>query len=361
MEFGLTEEQLLLQETLRGFVENECPPVRVRELFDLGSGQDASIWSGLSEMGMAGLLIPESFGGSALGALDLALVCEVLGGGAVPSPLLEHSLAARGLAENGSEAQRSKWLPRMATGSVIGTVAFGEAESLWDPTDWTLRVEQDRLWGSKAFVSYGELADLLLVGIEGGRFALVEREAPGVKMEGLEGLDRTRPLARVEFEGAPCELLVSGGEASGRIRETALAALAADAFGAAAALVDITVDYAKAREQFGQSIAQFQSVKHQIARLGLEIEPTRALWWHAAHAVDHLPDEAVRAPALAKAHIGERAAAVARMAVELHGGLGFTWECDVQIWLKRILFNRTFMGHPEALRERSALLGGMAG
>jgi len=207
-------------------------------------------------------------------------------------------------------------------------------------------------------VSCAEVADLMVVGVEGGGLVVVERESPGLKIQGLEGLDRTRSLSRVEFDGVPCTVLSTKPQLAEETLAVGYVALAADGFGAATRLLDATVEYAKTREQFGQSIAQFQAVKHQIARLGLEIEPTRALWWHAAYAVDHLPDHAERLPALAKSHVGDRAAALARMAVELHGGLGFTWECDVQIWLKRILFDRGYLGSPESLREDCARLGG---
>jgi alkylation response protein AidB-like acyl-CoA dehydrogenase len=120
----------------------------------------------------------------------------------------------------------------------------------------------------------------------------------------------------------------------------------------------MAVAYSKTREQFGRKIAEFQAVKHQLARLGLDVEPTRGLYWYAAYAVDHLPDDGERAAALAKSHVSDRAVATGRMAVELHGGLGFTWECDVQMWLKRAMFDRAFLGTPEALRERCATLAG---
>lgn len=358
MDFGLSEEQKLLQQTLRGFVENECPASRVRELFDAGQGHDPALWQGLAEMGVAGLVVPEAFGGAGLEVLDLALVCEVLGEGAVPTPLLGHALATLALAEGGSEALKQKWLPRLADGSAIATVALAEEGSGWDPEVWRTTVSGAALAGSKQYVPHAHLADLLVVGVEGGGLALAERVAPGVKLEAQQGVDRSRPIFRVDFDGAACELLTADPRLAGRVRDAGLSLLAADAFGAATRLVDITVEYAKTRDQFSRKIAEFQAVKHQLARLGLEIEPTRGMWWHAAYAADHLPDEAERAPALAKSHITDRAVEVGRGAVELHGGLGFTWECDVQIWLKRVMFDRAFLGTPEALRERCAVLAG---
>jgi alkylation response protein AidB-like acyl-CoA dehydrogenase len=179
-----------------------------------------------------------------------------------------------------------------------------------------------------------------------------------VRAEPEPGLDRTRPLATLHFEGAACEPLPGGVAASGRLRDAGLAVLAADAFGAAWRLVQMTIEYAKSRQQFGQPIAAFQAVKHQLADMATALEPAHGLFWYAAHAWDHLPDEAPRAAAVAKHHLTERAAEIARAAVELHGGLGFTWECDVHIWMKRILFDRAFMGDPALHRARVAKLAG---
>jgi alkylation response protein AidB-like acyl-CoA dehydrogenase len=201
----------------------------------------------------------------------------------------------------------------------------------------------------------GADAELLVVGTAGGGLALVQR-GDGVRAEPEAGLDRTRPLATLRLEGAACEELPGGVAASGRLRDAGLAVLAADAFGAAWRLVQMTVEYAKSRQQFGQPIAQFQSVKHQLADMATSLEPARGLFWYAAHAWDHLPQEAPRAAAIAKHHLTERAAEIARAAVELHGGLGFTWECDVHIWMKRILFDRAWAGNPEYHRARAAAM-----
>ena len=358
MDFGLSDEQEMFQETVKGFLRQEFSAARSRELFDSGCPNDTALWGGLSEMGLAGLVIPEEFGGSGLDALEVALVSEALGAAAAPVPFLEHSLAARAIARAGSIEQKSRWLPGLAEGAVLGTVALGEEGGAWGPQSWKVRVEGQRIWGCQSYVSCAEFADLMVVGVEGGGLVVVERDRPGIKIQGLEGLDRTRSLSRVEFDGVPCAMLAAGPEVSRDVLGVGHVGLAADGFGAATRLLDATVEYAKTREQFGQSIAQFQAVKHQIARLGLEIEPTRALWWHAAYAVDYLPRQSERLPALAKAHVGDRSASLARMAVELHGGLGFTWECDVQIWLKRILFDRGYFGSPESLREECARLGG---
>ncbi len=358
MDFGLSEEQRLLQDTIRGFAAAECPPARLRALFEAADGHDPGLWKGLAEIGVAGLALPDAYGGSGLEVLDLVLVAEVLGESALPVPFLGHALAGLALAWGGSPAQRETWLPRLATGDVIATVAFGEPGECWQPEQWAAETAGGRISGRKVFVPEGDAADLLVVGTRGGGLALVERSAPGVRSAKVAGVDRTRGLADLELAGAPSEVLPDGARAAARVRDAALVLLAADAFGAAWRLLRMTAGYAGTREQFGTRLAQFQAVKHQLANAATELEPTRGLLWYAAHAVDHLPERASHAAAVAKAHITDRAIGVARAAVELHGGIGYTWESDVQIWFKRILFDRAFLGTPEVHRERSADLAG---
>ncbi|MBW2498407.1 MAG: acyl-CoA/acyl-ACP dehydrogenase [Deltaproteobacteria bacterium] len=358
MDFGLSEEQEMLQETVRGFVQNECPTTRLRELFDAGEGHDPALWSGLAEMGLAGLIVPEEHGGAAMELLDLALVAQVLGEAALPSPLLGHVLASLGVMLEGSAAQQAAILPALASGEQIAVLALQEGDVGWSPSDWTLKLDGDRLSGEKTIVTHAHVADRILVGLQGGGLAWVEADAQGVEIERVGGVDRSRPLATVRFEGAPAERLVGGEGEIGRLMDAASVLLAADAFGAGTKLVDLDVAYSLSREQFGQPIAQFQAIKHTIARLATDLEPTRALWWYAAHALDHLPEEAAHAASVAKAHITDRAMNVARESVELHGGYGFTWECEVQMWFKRIMFDRSFLGTPEQHRERCAGLGG---
>jgi alkylation response protein AidB-like acyl-CoA dehydrogenase len=357
MHFGLTEEQQLLQETLRSFVATECPPTRVRELFEAGSGRDPALWKGLAEMGVTGLVVPEAHGGAGLELLELALVAEQLGAGAVPAPLFGHALASLAISLAGSDAQKRRWLPALASGEQLGSVALAEPGDLWQPEQWRLRADAGKLSGRKRHVPQCADADVVVVGTAGGGLALVSRGA-GVRIEEQPGIDRTRPVATLVFENAACDPLPDGVQASARVRDAALVLLAADAFGAGWQLVKITTDYAKARQQFGQPIAQFQSVKHQLADMATALEPAHGLFWYAAHAWDHLPAEAPRSAAIAKHHLTDRAADVARAAVELHGGLGFTWECDVQIWFKRVLFDRAFLGAPAEHRARCASLGG---
>ncbi len=358
MDFGLSEEQEMLQETIRSFAQNECPTTRLRELFDAGEGIDPGLWSAMVEMGLAGLIVPESLGGAGLARLDLALVAEVLGEFAIPSPFLGHSLATEGVLLRADAVQREAILPALAAGEQVATVALHEGDTGWAPRDWTVKLDGDRVSGTKSIALHATRADRLLVGVQGGELVWVDAAAEGVTIDAENGIDRTRPFASVTFEAAPGERLSGGSGDAMALMDMAAVLLAADAFGAASKLIDLDVAYSMEREQFGQPIAQFQAIKHTIARLGTDIEPTRALWWYAAYALDHLPTEASRAASLAKAHVTDRAMNAARQSVELHGGYGFTWECEVQMWFKRIMLDRTIFGTPDQHRERVAELGG---
>jgi alkylation response protein AidB-like acyl-CoA dehydrogenase len=357
--FDLSDDQRLLEETVDKFLGNECPMTRVRELFDGDVGYDEAVWEGLGAMGVLGLHLPEDVGGAGLELLELAVVAEVMGRRATPGPFFEHALAAMAIDLGGSESQRKRWLPRLATGELRATLALAESpnESAWRPEGWALG-DAVELTGEKRFVPHAAGSDLLVVGLSGGGFGVVESGAPGLSTERVEGLDRTRRIDSVIFEGTPFESLPRGVEVASRVLDAGLVLLAADAYGGGMACVDASVEYAKTREQFGVKIGSFQALKHQLADMAVEIYPTRGLVWYAAHAFDHLPDEAAAAAGNAKAHLTERFVDVARRTVEAHGGIGYTWECDVQFWFKRALFDWAMLGEPSLHRRRVAdLLG----
>src|SRR5262245_57415665 len=357
MNFDISEEQELLQDTVRQFLEGRCPIGKVREIFDGETGVDPEIWRGMIELGLGGIALPDEYGGAGLELLDLALVAETLGAGAVPGPFLGHSLAGLAILYGGSDAQKKSLLPKLATGELLGSVALAEGDGRWQPEEWTLP-SGATLSGVKSLVPFGAHADVVVVGTAGGGLALVERGAPGLSAKALAGVDRTRRIAELSLANTPCQPLAGGPAAARRMRDAGLVLLAADAFGGAQQLLEMSVEYAKTRQQFGVTIGSFQGLKHQLANLAVEIEPARGLYWYAAHTFDHVPAEAERTAALAKAHLGQVYMQTARDAVEAHGGIGFTWECDVQIYFKRAMFDRAFLGAPSVHRERAAALAG---
>jgi alkylation response protein AidB-like acyl-CoA dehydrogenase len=361
--FGLSEEQQLLQQTIAQFLDNECAPTRLHQIFDGDEAVDPALWKGLIELGLGGLAIPEEFGGAGLGMVELALACEILGRYATPGPFLGHALAGLAIALGGSREQQAKWLPRLATGDTLATVAIAEAGSIWDPSEWRLALSREaaggvRLDGEKEYALAGSRAELFVVGCAGGELALVERGAAGLSATPFPGVDRTRRFDRVRFERTPAQLLEGGRAIAPRLRDAALCLLAADAFGGAARSLEMAVEYVKQRQQFGVTLAEFQAIKHQLANLAAEVEPARALYWYAAHAWDAIPEESERSAAIAKAHLAERYLKTAEESAELFGGIGVTWEGDIQIWLKRAVFDRTYFGSSSYHRERAARLAG---
>jgi alkylation response protein AidB-like acyl-CoA dehydrogenase len=358
--FDLTDEQRLLEDTVDHFLAAECPMPRVREHFDGEADVDDALWRGLAEMGVLGLQLPEDVGGAGLGLLDLAVVAEAMGRRATPGPFLEHVLGALAIDRAGDDAQRAHWLPRLASGEARATLAIAEPHEdgeIWLPEQWDL-AGSTTLSGEKRLVPHARGADVLVVGLNGGELGLVEADASGLVTERVEGLDRTRRLDRVLFEGTPYQPLPGAQQATAALLNAGLVLLAADAYGGGMACIDASVEYAKTREQFGVKIGTFQALKHQLADMAVEIHPTRGLVWYAAHAFDHLPEEAAAAAANAKAHVTDRFVDIARGTVEAHGGLGYTWECDVQFWFKRALFDWAMLGSPNLHRRRAAdLLG----
>ena len=356
MHFGLTEEREMLQETLRRFLNEELPPTRRRAAFDAATGFDAALWERSVQVGLPGLIVPETFGGSGLEMLDLALAFEVLGEAAAPGPFLGHALATLAILRGGNDAQREEWLPRLASGEAIGGVAIAEDADRWEPADWSLAPREGRVSGTKRFAEAGPHTDVLVLGLAGGDLGIVAADDAGLRVDAIDSVDRTRALAHVQLDGVRIERLEQSSRVADDLVQAGRILLAADAFGAAWKLIRMTVDYALAREQFGTPIAQFQAVKHQLADMTMEAEPMRGLVWMAAYAFDHRRDEVAREATIAKAHITDRVVQIGRDAVSLHGGIGFTWDCDVHFWLKRAMHDRTWLGSPEAHRERLAQL-----
>ncbi len=354
MNFDLTDEQRMLQETVGQLAEKQCPVTEIQKRLE-SEEHNAALWKALSDLGVPGLAIPVEHGGAGLEVLDLAVVAETLGYHATPGPYLGHVLAAHAISLGGNEEQKKRWLPGLATGERIGTIAFAETGSAWDPEQWVLSGEGP-LTGTKEFVPSADIADLIVVGLRGGQLGVVEKGAAGLAVDAVDCADLTRRVHHVQFEDTAREILPLGAATSTAVRDVGLSLLAADALGGSQRLLDMCVEYAKTREQFGVTIGSFQGLKHQLANMAVDVEPNRGLYWFAAYAQDHVPHEAERISAIAKAHITDRYMQIGRDSVEAHGGIGFTWECDVQIWFKRAMFDRAFLGSPSEHRERAVQL-----
>jgi alkylation response protein AidB-like acyl-CoA dehydrogenase len=264
------------------------------------------------------------------------------------------------LASDDAEIHR-RWLPAIASGEVVATVAIGEEGDEWDAARLATRADGRALHGQKSLVPAATLADAIVVAAQdasGPGLWLVERGARGLEIGALQGTDMTRRVATVTLQGTPATRLAGGRAAVDRTRDAGLVLLAADAYGGARRCIDMTARYALTREQFGQPIGAFQAVKHQLADIVTDVEPALSLWWYAAHAWDHLPDRAERHAALAKAHLADLFDRVTRVCTELHGGIGFTWEYDLHLWFRRAVSDRAYLGNAEYHRARAADLAG---
>jgi len=354
MRFDLSADQEALASALDTLLQRECSRERLRAAIDGGTGVDEQLWGALAGMGLFGIALPEEVGGAGGGLLDLAVAMEALGSAAAPVPFLEHVLATAAVARTGSPEQLEQWLPPLLAGERRCTLATLADDLIWEPGRWSSRPDRP-LVGTATAVLGAATADSLLVGLDHG-FALVHLQDPAVTVEPLEVLDLTRRISRVRLDGPDYELLKATPDAMSWIRDAALVLFAADAAGGAAHCLSTAVDYATTREQFGVTIGHFQAVKHRIADMALDVEPARTLYWYAAHAVDTDSEDGPRAAALAKAHLTETYVSTARKAIEVHGGIGYTWDCDLHIWLKRAILDRAQFGSPRVHRARVAAL-----
>ncbi len=377
MDFALNGDQELLAQSARAFLKAEASPSLVRRLWDDPVGHCSDLNAKISEQGWAGLLVPEAHGGLGLGMLDAAVLLTELGRCLAPSPFLSSSVLATSLLSfAGSASQKRSWLPRLASGEILATVAWLEESDRLDPTGTVLRArrarDRFRLSGSKLFVLDAHIADVYLVaartaaglGPDGVSLFAIPRGAPGLSLTPLEGFDRTRRLFEIKFDDVVVERDQRIGREGAawkhlqRMLDVACVAIAAECQGGAEHALEMAVDYAKAREQFGQTIGSFQAVKHMAAECFAEIEPSRALLWYAAQAQETSNKEASRAASMAKARLGEVYARTTNKAVQIHGGIGFTWEHDMHFWFKRAKANEALFGSPAFHRERVAALSG---
>jgi alkylation response protein AidB-like acyl-CoA dehydrogenase len=377
MDFGLTDDQQMLARSARDFLGAESPPSFVRKLSGDAHAFSPELFRKMVAQGWTGLLVPESHGGLGLSMLDAAVLLTELGRTLTPAPILSSAVLATSLlCSSASAAQKKAWLPRLAAGEVLATVAWLEEGDRLDPGGVALKPRRTRsglrLSGSKLFVFDAEIAHLFLVAVRssggtgeaGVTLLLVPRDSAGITVTPLPTIDVTRRLYEVKFDDVvvPSDALL-GAEGKAwkhlaRLLDVACVAIAAESQGGAERALEMAVEYAKVREQFGRVIGSFQAVKHIAAVCFSEIEPSRSLLWYAAWAQTGNPRDASRAAAMAKARLGDVYSRTADRAVQIHGGIGFTWEHDIHFWFKRARCNELAFGGPAFHRERVAQLSG---
>lgn len=353
MRFGLSEEQVLLEDNVNRFLRDHVALDRVREYAD--GGDDRAIWQGLTELGIPALLIPEAQGGVGLAPLDAAIVAESLGYHVAPGPFIGSAvMAPTALARAGGFDQE---LAAIASGELRIGIALGEA--IGRRLDANVSVDGGKLSGSSLF-AFDDEADAYLVADANRHLYLVQADDAGLSRTALTTVDKSRRTVELTYNGVNGQLVSDNPTVFDATLDIGRVMLAADTLGAAQAMIDQAVAYAKQREQFNRPIASFQAVKHMCAEMAASLEPCRSMVWFAAHALAELPDEARVTACHTKAHLAEVGKFVAKTATEVHGGMGFTDLLGLHYWFKRCGSNRQWLGAPELIREEAARLQGLA-
>ena len=372
MSFSFTDEQTEFRSILRRFLADKSPTTEVRRLMETEDGYDPDIWRQLSQdLGVMAIHIPEEYGGQGFGFVELAIVLEEMGRSLLCAPYFSTVvLAATAILNAGDEDQKRALLPPIAAGETRAALAFTEENGRWDTGGAAMTATAVdggyQLDGVKSYVLDGHTADLIVVlarapgstGDDGLSFFTVAGDADGMGRRRLQGVDDTRKLARLEFKGVQAQLLGSEGSAAAPLARTldqAVACLANEMVGGAEALREQALDYAQLRMQFGRTIASFQTMKHKAADMLIDVELAKSAAYYAAAAADgHDGENISDLPAvasLAKAGAGEAFMQTAIHTIQVHGGIGFTWDNDTHLWFKRAKSSEVFLGDATYHRE----------
>jgi alkylation response protein AidB-like acyl-CoA dehydrogenase len=367
MKLAMSPEQVELRDSVRRFLADRAPLTRVRELMAADDDStDPLVWAAAgSQLGLPGIAIPEEYGGAGFSFTEQAIILEELGAALFTGPYLASAvLATTALLASADEAAKHDLLPGIASGETVATLAFTEDDGSWEPDSIRLTAvkhgDQWLLDGHKSFVLDGSTASLILVaGAADGGLSLfaVDGAAAGLSRKPLAALDQTRKLARLEFGSVSGRLIGSPGDGAAllaKVLDVAAIALAAEQLGGAQRVLDMAVEYAKIRHQFGRPIGSFQAIKHKCADLLLEVESLRSAVLYAAAAVAEDSPEVPVLASLVKALASDVYFHAAAENIQIHGGIGFTWEHDAHLYFKRAKSSELFLGDSNYHRERLA-------
>jgi alkylation response protein AidB-like acyl-CoA dehydrogenase len=376
MDFGFSQEQDMLRATARKFLENECTSTFVRARMDEPAGVTDDFWAKLAEQGWLGLVFPEEYGGGGLGFVDLTVLMEEMGRCVMPGPFFSTVLlGGLTILEAGSPAQRKEWLPKLAAGQAKATLALTEPNARWDAAGVTVTAKEGKggfaLSGTKLFVPDAHLADVIVVAArtaeaktpeDGVSLFLVPKGVKGLEVKLLPTMDQTRKLCEVTLKDAavPAGALLGGKGAAwsalARVIQRATIALCGEMCGGAQRVLDMTTEYAKIRVAFGKPIGTYQGVKHKAADMLVDVENAKSLTYYAAWAADENSPETALATSMAKAYVSDAYRKVSAAGIQLHGGIGFTWEHDLHLYFKRAKASEFTFGDATHHRERVAQL-----
>jgi len=363
MNFAFSEEQEELRKTVRSFLDQKSPETEVRRLMETDEGYDPAVWKQMGEqLGLQGLIVPEEFGGSGYSYVELGVVLEEMGRALLCAPYFSTVvLAGNALLHSGDDAAKKDYLPGIASGETIATLAFTEPSGKWDEAGITMEaMKKGDGWvlnGTKSFVLDGATASLILVAARTGKGVSlfgVEGDASGLTRTALSTMDQTRKQAKLEFNDTPARLIGAEGEGwktLSTVLDLAAVALAAEQVGGAQKVLDMSVEYAKVRIQFGRPIGSFQAIKHKCADMLLEVESAKSAAYYGMWCASEMNDELPSVASLAKAYCSEAYFHSAAENIQIHGGIGFTWEHPAHLYFKRAKSSELLFGDPTYHRE----------
>jgi alkylation response protein AidB-like acyl-CoA dehydrogenase len=363
--FSFSDDQILLRNSVRAALDEQCKPAHVRAMFDDAKGYSDQLWGEMAKLGWLGLPFPEEQGGAGLGLVELALLMEEMGRAAYPGPFFATVvLGGFGIMLGGGAAQKDKWLSAIASGKARATAALLEEHLDWDPASITATAAKSgggwTLSGLKRFVPWAHVADVVLVPArspEGLSLFLVDPKASGVTLKPMVGIDLASRWSEMRLDKVPvgADALLGQAGTAGPLLESLLRRAAvmssAEMLGSARRCLDMSVEYAKVREQFGQPIGSFQAIRHRCAEMLLEAENAHAAVYYAAWALTAGAEDAAIASSICKAYVSEAARKVCGDAIQVHGGIGFTWEYDLHLYMKRAKALEPLYGDTEYHRE----------
>jgi alkylation response protein AidB-like acyl-CoA dehydrogenase len=368
VDFGFSEEQEMLRQSARALLEKECPSTVVRKVIEEAHGFDPALWKKMAELGWLGLVVPEEYGGGGLSYVDLVLIMEEMGRVVLPSPFIWTVMVAEAIKRAGNDKQKSSLLPKIASGELIATLGYLEPSAQWSAEGIEMSARKEGsgyvLDGTKLFVNDGHIADCILVAARTGEagnrgitlFAL-ETKRSGIDVTRLTTMDQTRKLAEVKFTGVKTDTSDVVGEVGrgwntlSEIIDRGKVMLAGEMMGGAQKVLEMTVDYTKVRVQFGRPIGSFQAVQHKCANMMIDVEGAKSAVYYASWAVSNEVNEAPLAAALAKAAASDAYRRVSADGIQLHGGIGFTWDHDMHLYFKRAKSSEFTFGDANWNRE----------
>ena len=362
MNFAFTEEQEQLRQFVRSFLEDKSSEAAVREQMDTDKGYDDAVWSQMAEqLGLQSLIIPEEHGGQGFTFVELGVVLEEMGRALLCAPFFSGVLASAAVLNAGDEDAKAAYLPGIASGETIATLAFTEESGKWDEAGITMEASASgdghTLSGVKSFVIDGHTANLIIVAARtsaGVSLFAVDGDASGLTREALSTMDQTRKQAKLTFDNTPAKLVGTDGagwDTMSTVLDLGAVALAAEQVGGAQFVLEMAVQYAKDRVQFGRPIGSFQAIKHKCADMLLEVESAKSAAYYGLWCAAEMNDELPSVASLAKSYCSEAYFHAAAENIQIHGGIGFTWEHPAHLYFKRAKSSELMFGDPAYHRE----------